>query len=101
MSRKGDVTARVRLVLAVVVGAAVALLMPWLTATATDAPMLAILTSLTLAVVTGLIARAALQALSAHAPARPPGRADGAVLLAGRVTDSPHHPLRPRAPGLV
>jgi hypothetical protein len=88
------VTDRVRLVLAV-------LLVPWLAAPAADAPALLLVTSLALAAVAWLHGRTAVLALRVQALPRPSAEAGGDVLLAGRVTDAPHHPLRPRAPGLV
>jgi hypothetical protein len=101
MSRTSAAADRVRLALAVVVGAAVALLVPWLAVPAADAPTLLVVTSLALAAVAWLHGRTAVLGLLAQALPRPPGEARADVLLAGRVTDAPHHPLRPRAPGLV
>jgi hypothetical protein len=95
------VTARLRLALAVAVGAAVAWLLPWLTATSADAASLLLVTSIALTALAGLNARVAVRAAAAPASPRPPTEGGGVVLLAGRVTDAPHHPLRPRAPGLV
>jgi hypothetical protein len=94
------VTARVP-GLALTVGAVVALVMPWLVATATDGPSLVVLTAVALAALTGLAGSAATRAVLSHAPTRTPAEAEGGVLVAGRVTDTPHHPLRPRAPGVV
>lgn len=94
-------TARVRLALAVVVSAAIAWLLPWLTATSVDAPSLLLMTSIALAALAGLHAGVAVRAAAVPGSPRPPTEADGDVLIAGQVTDAPHHPLRPRAPGLV
>jgi hypothetical protein len=97
----GAVTARARLVLAVLVSAAVAWLLPWLTATSADGASLLLTTSIALVALAGLHARGTVRAAAAPASPRPPTEAGGDVFLAGRVTDAPHHPLRPRAPGLV
>ena len=94
-------TARLRLALAVTVGGAVALLMPSVLATTVDAPAAVVLTALAVAV-------AAVVALSSHCATSVPrvlALQGGPVyevpsVLAGRVTDPLHHPLRPRAPGL-
>ena len=94
-------TARARLGLALMVGAVVALFMPWLMATTTDAPSLVVLTAMAVAALAGLAGPAAMRTVAAHAPPRTPAEAQGGVLLPGRVTDTPHHPLRPRAPGVV
>jgi hypothetical protein len=98
----GASTARVRLALALVVSGAVALLMPSLLATPMDAPSVALMAAVAvaLAAVVGLnrlIATSVPRSLAA-----PPRTADQAPsFLAARVTDPLHHPLRPRAPGLV
>jgi hypothetical protein len=84
------------------IGGAVALLTPALFATTLDAPSAAVLVAVA-------VALAAVVALSNHvmtsvigALAPPPRTPDQAPkLLAGRVTDPLHHPLRPRAPGLA
>ena len=102
MGRRSDAAADgVRLALAVMVGAGLALLLPWLAAPATDAASLLLVTSLALTALVGVHARAAVRAAAVQAPPPPPTSACGDVVLTGRVTDAPHHPLRPRAPGLV
>jgi hypothetical protein len=103
MSRMGGaVTARLRLALAIVVGSAVALLMPSLFATTVDAPSAALLAVLAVAL-TAALGRNRLVAVPVTSALAPqPGTADEAPsFLAGRVTDPVHHPLRPRAPGLA
>jgi hypothetical protein len=98
----GATTARLRLALALVVGGAITLLMPSLLASSVDGPSSAVLVAVALAV-------AAVAVLLSHVATPAPGtlaphsRAadDAAPLLTGRVTDPLHHPLRPRAPGLV
>jgi hypothetical protein len=98
----GATTARLRLALALVVGGAITLLMPSLLASSVDGPSSAVLVAVALAV-------AAVAVLLSHVATPVPGtlaphsRAadDAAPLLTGRVTDPLHHPLRPRAPGLV
>ena len=94
-------TARARLGLAMLVGAVVALLMPWLMAPTTDGTSLVLLTAIAVAALTGLAGPGAMRAVGACAPPRASAGTEGGVLLAGRVTDTPHHPLRPRAPGVV
>jgi hypothetical protein len=96
----GAVTARLRLALVVMVGSAVALLMPSLFATTMDAPSAAVLAALAVAVAAALGGNrlVAIPVTSALAPQ--PGTVDEAPsFLAVRVTDPVHHPLRPRAPG--
>ena len=103
MSRMvGAATARLRLAVALVVGGAFALLMPALLATTMDAPSVALMAAVAvaLAAVVGLSSLIATSVPRAMAP--PPHAADEAPsFLAARVTDPLHHPLRPRAPGLV
>jgi hypothetical protein len=99
--KPGAEAARPRLALAAIVGGVVTLLLPWLVATTMDAPSLVLLTALAAAAVTALHGHAATSAAHAQAPPRSPADGDNALLLAGRVTDTMHHPLRPRAPGLV
>jgi hypothetical protein len=98
----GAVAARRRLALALTLGGAIALLMPSLLATTGDAPSAVVLVAVVAAVaaVVGLTGQAAI--LVAGAPAPQPRTANVAPgCLAGRATDPAHHPLRPRAPGLV
>lgn len=95
-------TTRLRLTLAIKVGGAVALLVPSLFATTLDAPSAVVLAAVAAAVaaVVGLNSHVATPVASALAPQ--PRTADEApAFLPGRVTDPLHHPLRPRAPGLV
>jgi hypothetical protein len=103
MSRMiGAATTRLRLWLALVVGGALTLLTPSLFAATLDAPTAAVLMAVALAL-------AAVAVLLSHVAAPVPGAltprsraADEAPpVLASRVTDPLHHPLRPRAPGLV
>jgi hypothetical protein len=98
--RLGAATALLRLALAVAVGSAVALLMPSLITTAADTPAAVVLAAVVIAVaaVTRLDSR--LATLVTRAQGRHPATGDEApFVLAGRVTDPLHHPLRPRAPG--
>lgn len=104
MSRMvGTTPARLRLPLAVLASGLVALLLP---------PSLSSTVGPTSAVVLMAVAVAALAVLVGRtgvtAPALPRGPAAGSrateeppPFLAARVTDPLHHPLRPRAPGLV
>ncbi len=103
MSRMvGAATARVRLALALVVGGAVALLIPALLATTMDTPSAAVLVAVALAVA-AVVALNSQVATSVPGALAPQSRAadEAPPVLAGRVTDPSHHPLRPRAPGLV
>ena len=103
MSRMvGAATARLRLALALVVGGVVALLMPSLLATTMDAPSAALMVAVTiaLAAVAGLNSLIATSMPRALAP-QPRTADETPSFLAARVTDPLHHPLRPRAPGLV
>lgn len=103
MSRvSGAGTARLRLALALMVGGAVALLMPSLFSATVDAPSAVVLTAVALAMAAvGLNGRRVSTLVSGEL-ALPLHPADEAVsFLAGGVTDPVHHPLRPRAPGLA
>jgi hypothetical protein len=84
----------------VVVGAVLAGLM--LSVLATDAPSAAVLAALTLAVAVVAIFGGhgtGYALILCPVPAR--AHSDVPSFTAGRVTDPLHHPLRPRAPGLV
>lgn len=95
-------TARLRLAIALVVGGAITLLTPSLLATTVDGPSAAVLVAVALAV-------AAMAVLLSNVATLVPGtlaplaRAvdEAAPILKARATDPQHHPLRPRAPGLV
>ncbi len=84
------------------VGGALTLLTPSLLASTVDGPSAALLVALALAVAAVAVP---LSHVATPAPGTlaPPSRAaeDAAAVLTGRVTDPLHHPLRPRAPGLV
>ena len=103
MSRMlGAVTPRLRFALAIMVGGAVALLMPTLLATTVDAPSAVVLAALVSALIAAVGLNGQLATLVARALAPLPRAADSAPAhLAARVTDPCHHPLRPRAPGLA
>lgn len=97
-----DATARIRVLLTLMVGAVLAIVLPALLTTAADAPSTAA-TVLTLAL-------AALLVLGMVFWVSPAGCSRASVrlggdrpppVLSGRVTDRVHHPLRPRAPGLA
>jgi putative intracellular protease/amidase len=103
MSRRVDAaTAGLRLVLAVVVGGAAAHLVPSVLATTMEAPPALALAALALAVA-AMVCRICHGATSVpRVLGQQPGNADEAPwFLSERVTDPLHHPLRPRAPGLV
>ena len=97
-----DATTRTRFLLASVVGAVLACLLPSLLATAVDAPA-----AVTLAVVVLVLAGIAqlgnrVGVLAARfVPATQLTGREAPLVLAGRVTDPVHHPLRPRAPGMA
>ena len=102
MSRTAAERARVRLALVLVVSCALAVLVPSLAMTAGESSSAVMLAAVTLAFASGMslasyvvsLARVALASPPCVAPKAPP-------LLSGRVTDTVHHPLRPRAPGLA
>ena len=84
------------------VGGAISLLTPSLLATTVDGPSAVVLVALALtaaavAVLLSHVATPAPGTLAPHARAAD----EVAPVLTGRVTDPLHHPLRPRAPGLV
>lgn len=84
----------------IVVGA-LALVMPELLM-ALDAPSAVVLAAVVIAAAAAVTLCRLVATLATGAP-RPPSPAVAAATsyLAGRVTDPVHHPLRPRAPGLV
>ena len=84
------------------VGGAISLLTPSLLATTVDGPSAVVLVALALtatavAVLLSHVATPVAGTLAPHARAAD----EVAPVLTGRVTDPLHHPLRPRAPGLV
>lgn len=103
MSRRvGAATARLRPALVLMVGGAVALLIPSLFAAAADTPSAVVLAAV--AVAAAAVVRLNTQVVAPVASALAPQlrRADDVPgFLAGRVTDPLRHPLRPRAPGLA
>jgi CBS domain containing-hemolysin-like protein len=104
MSRMvGTTTARVRLVLAFVLGGPVAVLMPSLFTTMLDASSAGVLASVAVAAVASVLGHHVLVATGVPRALAPQSRAtqEAPSFLAARVTDPLHHPLRPRAPGLV
>ncbi len=102
MSRTGHETTRASLALAAVISSIVTLLLPWLTGTTGEAPLVVVLTALALVTLSALRSQAGSGGAATQAAARIPTDAAGpGDVLDGRPTDAPHHPLRPRAPGLV
>lgn len=82
------------------VGATLVLLLPSLLITAPDAAGPVALAVLALAFAT--LVQFELRCVARASPvALPSVRGEPAPVLAGRVTDPVHHPLRPRAPGLA
>lgn len=104
MSRAlGAVTARPRLALAVMVGCAVAVILPSLLA-AGDASSFVLVASAVAAAATSVgLSRRGGAWISVARTLAPQLRTSAEVLvfLTERVTDPTRHPLRPRAPGLV
>ena len=97
-----NATARILVLLAALVGAVLAVVLPALLTTAADAPSTAV-TALTLAVA-ALLALGMLLWVSPAGCSRACARLGGdgpPPVLSDRVTDRVHHPLRPRAPGLA
>ena len=96
-----DATTRLLVLLAGMAGGVLAMALPTLSSTATDASstgmaVLALALAALLALGTHSVSLAAcLRPIATLAGDGPP------PLLPGRVTDPVHHPLRPRAPGLA
>jgi uncharacterized membrane protein len=104
MSRMvGTTTAPVRFVLAFVLGGPVAVLMPSLFATTVDASSASVLAAVAVAAVASVLGHNILAAtrvpsrLASHTRATD----EAPAFRISLVTDPTHHPLRPRAPGLV
>lgn len=103
MSRRGAArTVSLRSLLMVVLGGAVALLMPSLVVAAIDAPSTLVLAAIATAVAAVLASRCRLVAFVIPLQVTRPRDADHVItVLGGQATDPVHHPLRPRAPGLA
>ncbi len=97
-----DATVRLRAVVTALVGAALTVVMPSLLSTGAESPGAVTLAVVTLAF-TALARRGGgALPLVVHVRACLPQTGDDAPpVLAARVTDPVHHPLRPRAPGLA
>lgn len=97
-----DVAARARLALALaVLGAASVLAVVSLDPSSTAQAVMALSALTAASALTGMHCLLAVPAAGPHS-LRPPRRAaDIPLVLAGRTTDVVHHPVRPRAPGLV
>lgn len=79
-----------------------ALVLPSLVTTVTDTPSSVVLVAVAVAVATVLAAPSGLGFFAPVLPMpRPQDSAHHTVLAGGPATDPVHHPLRPRAPGLV
>lgn len=84
------------------IGSAVALLVPALFAMTLDAPSAAVLVAVAVAVaMVAVLSSHVVTSVTGVLAPLPRSSAEGPSYLAGRVTDPLHHPLRPRAPGLV
>jgi hypothetical protein len=103
MSRMlGAVTPRLRFALATLVGSAVAVLLPVLVTPTVDASPSMVLAALVIACAAAATLNSHVATSVARVAAPSLRSAYGApVLLAGRVTDPVHHPIRPRAPGMA
>jgi hypothetical protein len=103
MGRVVDGAARARLALVITIGGALSLLMPSLMATSVDASSAALLTAVAALVATAVVGPACHLAAVVVSPLAGSFRGTDDVLsfLAARVTDTAHHPVRPRAPGVV
>jgi hypothetical protein len=89
-------------VLAVALGGVVALLMPSVSATTLDAPSAMVAAALAAVVAAVVVLSSGCTTSTPRALALQPCMADDVPsLIGGRVTDPLHHPLQPRAPGLV
>ncbi|WP_248579820.1 hypothetical protein [Nocardioides sp. InS609-2] len=103
MSRMvGAAEARLRQALALTLGGTGAFMILSLLTTTTSAPSAVMLAAVS-ATVAAVVGMNRLPVTLVSGPPGLPRRSAGEVpaLRAGRVTDSPRHPLRPRAPGLV
>jgi len=101
MSRMPDAETRLRFALAIMVGGVVALLAPSLLATTMDATAV-VLAALMVALASAADLNNHVATFATRTLASPPRAAnDVPVYLAGRVTDTVHHPIRPRAPGMA
>jgi hypothetical protein len=103
MSRMvGAAVARLRLALAIILGGTGAFLIFSLLTTTTSAPSAVVLAAVA-ATIAAVVGPNRLLVTPLSSPLGLPLRSADEVpaLRAGRVTDSPRHPLRPRAPGLV
>ena len=103
MSRMvGAAAERLRVALAIIFGGTSVFLFLSLLTTAGSAPS-AVLLAAVAATVAALAVRNGLSVTPVNSPLGLPLRTSNEVpvLRAGRVTDSPRHPLRPRAPGLA
>jgi len=103
MSRMlGAVTPRLRVALVIMAGAAVSLMLPVLVAPTVDSSTSMVLAALVMACVAAARLNSHVATSVARVSAPSSRSADGApMLLAGRVTDPIHHPIRPRAPGMA
>ena len=83
-------------------GGAVSLLLPVLVAPTADASASMVLVALAMACAAAALLNSHVATSVARVSAPSLRSADGApMLLAGRVTDPVHHPIRPRAPGMA
>jgi len=98
----GAAVARLRLALANILCGTSAFLVLSLLTTTTSAPS-AVMLAAVAATIAAALGPNRLPVTPVSSPLRLPLRSADQVpaLRAGRVTDSPRHPLRPRAPGLV
>lgn len=102
MARMLDGAARMRLALVILVSGALALLMPSLSTATVESPSAVMLTAVAALVAAAVgLGRRLTSVVSRPLAGQVRGAAETAPFLASRVTDTAHHPVRPRAPGVV
>lgn len=102
MSRRDARATTLRPLLMLVLGGAVALVVPSLAATATDPPSTVVLAVVATALAAVMISRCGLVTFVIPLQVTRSRDADRMTwILGGQATDPVHHPLRPRAPGVV
>ena len=98
----GAAAARLRLALVLILGGTSAFLVLSLLTTTTSAPSAVVLAAVAATIATVAGANRLSVTPVSTSLGQPPRTSDAVpALRAGRVTDTPRHPLRPRAPGLV
>lgn len=103
MGRIVDGAARARLALVITFSGALALLMPSMSTTSVDASSAVMLTAVAALIAAAVVGPGRQLATVVVSPLAASFRGTDEVpsFLAARVTDTAHHPVRPRAPGVV